>query len=94
MCVCVRERESIFNHPLLFVHPYSWPAMCIHGDKHQSEREWVLGGKNSHPNIVDFVTFSLCFTIILLYPLLRVSRWKESHLDCYRCCLQRIRYCL
>ena len=20
-----------------------WPAMCIHGDKQQKEREWVLG---------------------------------------------------
>jgi superfamily II DNA/RNA helicase len=20
-----------------------WPAMCIHGDKQQQEREWVLG---------------------------------------------------
>jgi ATP-dependent RNA helicase DDX5/DBP2 len=20
-----------------------WPAMCIHGDKQQKERDWVLG---------------------------------------------------
>lgn len=23
----------------------SWPAMCIHGDKSQPEREWVLKGR-------------------------------------------------
>ena len=23
-----------------------WPAMCIHGDKSQNERDWVLQGKN------------------------------------------------
>lgn len=21
-----------------------WPALCIHGDKGQSERDWALGG--------------------------------------------------
>ena len=73
-----------------FVTPYSWPAMCIHGDKHQSEREWVLGGKNLHHRI-NFCHFVSPFS---LYHHSRVSRWKESHLDCYRCCLQRIRYCL
>lgn len=25
--------------------PISWPAICIHGDKVQTEREWVLNGK-------------------------------------------------
>ena len=24
-----------------------WPAMCIHGDKSQQERDWVLQGKRS-----------------------------------------------
>ena len=24
---------------------YRWPAICIHGDKAQQEREWVLEGK-------------------------------------------------
>lgn len=24
---------------------YSWPAVCIHGDKSQNERDWVLQGK-------------------------------------------------
>lgn len=23
-----------------------WPAVCIHGDKTQQERDWVLQGKN------------------------------------------------
>lgn len=23
----------------------SWPAMCIHGDKSQPERDWVLNGE-------------------------------------------------
>ncbi len=23
----------------------SWPAICIHGDKEQRERDWVLAGK-------------------------------------------------
>uniref|UniRef100_A0A672ZUP7 RNA helicase n=1 Tax=Sphaeramia orbicularis TaxID=375764 RepID=A0A672ZUP7_9TELE len=26
-----------------------WPAMCIHGDKSQPERDWVLSGKNIQP---------------------------------------------
>ena len=25
----------------------SWPAMCIHGDKSQPERDWVLKGKRN-----------------------------------------------
>lgn len=25
---------------------YSWPAVCIHGDKSQQERDWVLQGKH------------------------------------------------
>merc|ERR1719297_147969 len=30
-----------------------WPAMCIHGDKQQSEREWVLGEfKSGAPTIL------------------------------------------
>ena len=24
-----------------------WPAVCIHGDKTQQERDWVLQGKTS-----------------------------------------------
>lgn len=29
------------------VFAFRWPAMCIHGDKSQPERDWVLNGK--HP---------------------------------------------
>lgn len=32
-----------FNHRSFF----RWPAMCIHGDKSQPERDWVLSGKKS-----------------------------------------------
>lgn len=36
----------------------SWPAMCIHGDKSQPERDWVLNGKSERelvwPNNVLF----------------------------------------
>lgn len=24
---------------------FRWPAMCIHGDKSQQERDWVLSGE-------------------------------------------------
>lgn len=27
---------------------FSWPAMCIHGDKSQPERDWVITGKAAH----------------------------------------------
>ena len=55
--VCVVFR--MICHSLIFVSPYSWPAMCIHGDKHQSEREWVLGGKNLHHKIIFVTLFHL-----------------------------------
>jgi hypothetical protein len=29
---------------------HSWPAACIHGDKSQPERDWVLQGKYSSTN--------------------------------------------
>uniref|UniRef100_A0A4W6BSH7 RNA helicase n=1 Tax=Lates calcarifer TaxID=8187 RepID=A0A4W6BSH7_LATCA len=29
-----------------------WPAMCIHGDKSQPERDWVLTGKNKSNTVV------------------------------------------
>ena len=35
-----RERERGSNQLVC-----RWPAMCIHGDKQQQEREWVLGGE-------------------------------------------------
>lgn len=35
-----KEHEKI-----LFWFVSSWPMMCIHGDKSQQERDWVLNGK-------------------------------------------------
>ncbi len=26
-----------------------WPAFCIHGDKAQSERDWVMQGEHARP---------------------------------------------
>ena len=37
---------STFSSLAPFLHSRSWPAMCIHGDKSQPERDWVLNGKN------------------------------------------------
>ena len=32
---------------------HGWPAMCIHGDKQQKERDWVLGEfKNGSTSII------------------------------------------
>ena len=31
----------------MYIFLYSWPAICIHGDKAQNEREWVMSGKYS-----------------------------------------------
>ena len=50
----------------LYLMFYSWPAMCIHGDKHQSEREWVLGGKKSHTlTLVKFITYLSTFVTLV-----------------------------
>ena len=36
----------------------SWPVACIHGDKSQPERDWVLNGKflSFHTSSVECVT--------------------------------------
>ena len=36
---------SCIDHlcPLRLMRKDGWPAMCIHGDKQQKERDWVLG---------------------------------------------------
>ena len=36
---------ALISFPL-YCYSYRWPAICIHGDKAQQEREWVLGGKS------------------------------------------------
>ena len=30
----------------MLIFPSRWPAICIHGDKAQQEREWVLEGES------------------------------------------------
>ena len=37
-----------------------WPALCIHGDKGQSEREWALSGGN-------FVTYKAVFRFFFFF---------------------------
>jgi len=34
---------NLTNYMVLF---YSWPAVAIHGDKSQQDRDWVLNGKS------------------------------------------------
>lgn len=41
----------------------SWPAMCIHGDKAQAERDWVLSGE-SHTR---FKEKGSCFSVVCLF---------------------------
>uniref|UniRef100_A0A3Q2TEH6 RNA helicase n=1 Tax=Fundulus heteroclitus TaxID=8078 RepID=A0A3Q2TEH6_FUNHE len=33
---------------------FQWPAMCIHGDKSQPERDWVLTGKKTSPSFAVY----------------------------------------
>ena len=71
--------------------PFSWPAMCIHGDKAQAERDWVLGGES-----IPSVLCSLFTQITTLSPpplsLHRIQSWKISHFDRHRCSLKRLGY--
>ena len=43
---CYHAVKALCNVPLLLSKSCSWPAICIHGDKAQSEREWVMGGES------------------------------------------------
>ena len=36
--------KGVASNIVIAVHISSWPAMCIHGDKAQQERDWVLSG--------------------------------------------------
>ena len=42
----IKEHSYVYLH-LIWRHIFlsSWPAMCIHGDKAQAERDWVLSGE-------------------------------------------------
>lgn len=42
---------------------YRWPAVCIHGDKSQNERDWVLQGK-----ILIMLSYNI-FLFLLFYSL-------------------------
>ena len=57
----------------------SWPAMCIHGDKAQAERDWVLSGE-SHAR---FKEKGSCFSVVFYVCFfLRVQSWKVSYSHC------------
>lgn len=51
---------------------HRWPAMCIHGDKSQPERDWVLNGM-----LFQVCYFSFCSSIIfvLWYPSNYLACW-------------------
>lgn len=52
-----------------------WPALCIHGDKEQRERDWVLSGK-------FFFYLLLFFTVLLLIYVFQNSK-LERPLFCW-----------
>lgn len=37
-----------------------WPALSIHGDKSQQERDWVLAVRQAPPCISEFVCPEMC----------------------------------
>lgn len=43
-----------------------WPAVCIHGDKTQQERDWVLQGINANICICGFTFNFICYFYIIL----------------------------
>ena len=42
-------------HSWYLIVGYSWPAICIHGDKEQRERDWVLSGEICMYMSIEFV---------------------------------------
>jgi ATP-dependent RNA helicase DDX5/DBP2 len=32
-----------FDFDINLLNCFRWPAMCVHGDKKQEERDWVIG---------------------------------------------------
>lgn len=61
--------------------------MCIHGDKSQPERDWVLTGKHF---FLSFLSSILKETVTILdfchcgmFCVCRVSQWKSSNFDCH-----------
>lgn len=49
--------------PFLFVCFCSWPAICIHGDKAQQEREWVLEGNRRVSDIYGIVKYKVVYSL-------------------------------
>lgn len=43
-----------------------WPAMCIHGDKSQPERDWVLSGTIN--TLADIHCTTVLCTVVLCCP--------------------------
>lgn len=70
-----------------------WPAMGIHGDKSQQERDWVLNGMCSpwRSWIIDAVLVDLHDLTLSLSYLNRVQIRQSAHPHCHRCCFQRTR---
>lgn len=68
---------------------FRWPAMGIHGDKSQQERDWVLNGEYL---AVSEGMWSVCSVEKLMSCLCcRIQTWESTNPDCYRCCIQRSR---
>ena len=67
--------------------PFRWPAMCIHGDKSQPEREWVLKGSIFCFSYLRFNCFyenyllkmsASQLNLVLLYGCLKFYRLSEN----------------
>lgn len=91
--VSVKSRESVrwssqrvelvfFNVDLF----NRWPAMCIHGDKSQPERDWVLTGQNASETLFSFDSFSL------LQP--HIAVYIKSTLMTKLVCIQSLKTCI
>lgn len=55
-----------------------WPALCIHGDKAQGERDWVLNGRHHL-----FVLALHLKNIITSLDLCRIQNWQDPNFDSY-----------
>jgi hypothetical protein len=68
-----------------------WPALAIHGDKSQSERDWVLNefrdGKNPIMIATDVAARGLgillgrCTPLLFSFRFFSPTGWQESHYD-------------
>lgn len=51
--------------PFFFI--YRWPAMCIHGDKSQPERDWVLTGAANTPPQQQILLYLLLLSRVICF---------------------------